>query len=102
MPKPTILVTAGDAPFSANDAVTALNNAYQRDENDEFVHATTICGEGEAPVTMEDGDAVIFMNFRPDRAREMAHALTDKVFDGFERSRYPQLSTFVMTTEYQV
>ena len=81
--------------------LSALNNAYQRDENDEFVHATTICGEDESPVQMEDGDAVIFMNFRPDRARELAHALTDTVFDGFERVGTPALSSFVMTTEYQ-
>ena len=95
------LVTAGIADFSANDAVTALSNAYARNENDEFVHATIICGEGQAPVTIEDGDAVIFMNFRPDRAREIAHALTNKDFDGFERTATPQLSTFVQTTEYQ-
>ena len=95
------LVTAGRADFSASDAVTALNDAYARDENDEFVHATTICAEGEAPVTMEDGDAVIFMNFRPDRAREIAHALTNRDFDGFERAATPKLSTFVQTTEYQ-
>ena len=95
------LITAGVAPFTAADPIAALNNAYQRDENDEFVHATTICGEGESPVQMEDGDAVIFMNFRPDRARELAHALTDTVFDGFERAVTPALSTFVMTTEYQ-
>ena len=52
------LVTSGRADFSATDAVSALNDAYARDENDEFVHATTICGEGEAPVTLEDGDAL--------------------------------------------
>ena len=95
------LVTAGRADYSATDAVTALNNAYARDENDEFVHATTICAQGEAPITMEDGDAVIFMNFRPDRAREIAHALTNSDFDGFERAATPKLSTFVQTTEYQ-
>ena len=95
------LVTAGRADFSATDAVTALNDAYARDENDEFVHATTICAQGEAPITMEDGDAVIFMNFRPDRAREIAHALTNSNFDGFERAATPKLSTFVQTTEYQ-
>ena len=95
------LITAGRADFSATDAVTALSDAYARDENDEFVHATTICAQGEAPITMEDGDAVIFMNFRPDRAREIAHALTNSDFDGFERAATPKLSTFVQTTEYQ-
>ena len=95
------LITAGKAPFSATDPVSALINAYKRDENDEFVHATTICAAGEVPVKMVDGDAVIFMNFRPDRARELAHALTSTNFEGFERAVTPQLSTFVQTTEYQ-
>ena len=95
------LITAGNAPYSASNPIKALQNAYARDENDEFVHATTICGEGEVPVTMADGDAVIFMNFRPDRAREISHALTDPLFDGFQRASTPKLSTFVQTTEYQ-
>lgn len=52
------------------------------------------------PVTIEDGDAVIFMNFRPDRARQLTNAFVDKNFDGFARARVPALSDFVMTTEY--
>lgn len=94
------LLVNGTAPFSAESAEAALKAAYQRDENDEFVQATTICANGAAPVTMEDGDSVIFMNFRPDRARQITETLTSATFDGFQRSRVPQLADFVMTTEY--
>ena len=58
-------------------------------------------GPGESPVAIEDGDAVIFMNFRPDRAREITHALVDSDFSGFERAVVPAMSTFVMATEYE-
>ena len=60
----------GEGLHTATSAQEALAAAYDRDENDEFVGATTIVGEGESPVRMEDGDSAIFMNFRPDRARE--------------------------------
>ena len=95
------LLTEGVAPHTSNDAVNGLLAAYDRDENDEFVHATTLCGEGESPAMIEDGDAVIFMNFRPDRARQLTHAFTDKHFEGFIRPVERKISSFVMTTEYE-
>jgi 2,3-bisphosphoglycerate-independent phosphoglycerate mutase len=49
---------------------------------------------------VNDGDAVIFFNFRPDRAREMTRAMTDASFDGFVREKWPKLSSFVTMTEY--
>ncbi|WP_312233281.1 2,3-bisphosphoglycerate-independent phosphoglycerate mutase, partial [Stutzerimonas nitrititolerans] len=70
--------------------------AYERGESDEFVKATTI---GE-PVRVEDGDAVVFMNFRADRARELTRAFVETDFDGFQRARVPQLAGFVMLTQY--
>jgi 2,3-bisphosphoglycerate-independent phosphoglycerate mutase len=94
-----VMVT-GDAEFDALTAVEGLRAAYARDENDEFVKATVICGEDEEVATINDGDSVIFMNFRPDRAREITRALVEKDFDGFERELHPQLADFVMTTEY--
>lgn len=93
------LMTQGKAEFTATSAVEGLKAAYERDENDEFVKATAITENGES-VKMEDGDAVIFMNFRPDRARQITHAFVDPAFDGFERLAQPQLSSFVMTTEF--
>jgi 2,3-bisphosphoglycerate-independent phosphoglycerate mutase len=94
-----VMVT-GDAEFDALTAVEGLQAAYARGENDEFVKATVICGEDEEVATINDGDSVIFMNFRPDRAREITRALVEEEFDGFERELHPQLADFVMTTEY--
>ena len=74
---------------------------YSRDENDEFVQATAIVAPGETAIAIEDGDAIISMNFRPDRAREITHALVDEQFDGFARHKVVNLSSFVMTTEYE-
>jgi 2,3-bisphosphoglycerate-independent phosphoglycerate mutase len=95
------LMTEGHADFTATSAVAGLEAAYDRDENDEFVQATAIVDEGETAVAIEDGDAVISMNFRPDRAREITHAFVDKEFNDFERQQLPNLSSFVMATEYE-
>ncbi|HBS42196.1 MAG TPA: 2,3-bisphosphoglycerate-independent phosphoglycerate mutase, partial [Oceanospirillales bacterium] len=85
------------AAFSAPTAVDALQAAYERDENDEFVSATVI-GDGAGRIA--DGDAVICFNFRPDRAREITRAFVDDDFSGFERSVRPALCDYVMMTEY--
>lgn len=90
------LLTQGKAPFSAATAVAALQQAYARNENDEFTQATVI---GEK-VGMQDGDVAVFMNFRADRARELTRALTDTVFDGFSRERLPKLASFVTLSSY--
>ena len=95
------LMTEGHADFTATSAVAGLEAAYGRDENDEFVQATAIVDEGETAVAIEDGDAVISMNFRPDRAREITYAFVDKEFNHFERQQLPNLSSFVMATEYE-
>jgi len=81
----------------ASDAVQALELAYARGENDEFVKPTLV-REG---FRIEDGDAIVFMNFRADRARELSHALVDTDFAGFARSREIALSAFVTLTEYE-
>ena len=90
------LVTQGKAEFSAATAVEGLEAAYARGENDEFVKATVI---GE-PVTMQNDDTVVFMNFRADRARQLTRALTDPNFDCFERERFPQLECFATLSSY--
>lgn len=91
------MLTLGEAAFTAPDAGAGLAAAYGRDESDEFVSPTLIEGDDARIV---DGDTVIFMNFRPDRAREITRAFVDKAFEGFERKVRPQLADFVMTTEY--
>ena len=65
------LITQAKAEFEAADALTALEMAYARDESDEFVQATRIVAPGSQPVTVEDGDVIIFMNYRSDRARQI-------------------------------
>ena len=73
-----------------------LTDAYAADpRGDEFLEPIVLddCG-------MHDGDAVVFFNFRPDRAREISRALTEEGFDGFEREVVPALSHFVTMTEY--
>ena len=88
-------VVDADGEQSAPDALTALQMAYARGENDEFVLPTVL--DGALP--MRDGDAVVFMNFRADRARQLTAAFVDPAFDGFSAQR-PQLSRFVCLTEY--
>jgi len=50
---------------------------------------------------MTDGDSVVFINFRPDRARQLSHAILDETWDHFERKRRPRLAHFVTFTEYE-
>lgn len=91
------LITLGKSEFTAKNAVEGLKAAYERDENDEFVQATVI---GETAATVNDGDAVIFMNFRADRAREITRAFVDTDFEGFKREKEPAMAGFVMLTQY--
>ena len=90
------LVVAGEAGFSAPDAVAGLQSAYARGETDEFVKPTVI----GSPTVMRDGDVVVFMNFRADRARQLCQALTDPAFSGFERRARPALAQLCTLTSY--
>lgn len=94
------LITEGVAEFTAPTAMKALENAYARGENDEFVKCTAIHQPEETPIQLEDGDSVIFMNFRSDRARQLTDALLKVEFDGFKRNRVPQLSHYFTLTQY--
>ncbi|MAT91530.1 MAG: phosphoglycerate mutase (2,3-diphosphoglycerate-independent) [Halioglobus sp.] len=94
------MLTAGEAPHTCASTAQALQQAYERDENDEFVLPTIIAADGEGPAVVGDNDAVLFMNFRADRARQLTRAFVQDDFDGFERGAVPALADFVMTTEY--
>ncbi|WP_430457101.1 2,3-bisphosphoglycerate-independent phosphoglycerate mutase [Rheinheimera sp.] len=94
------LIVDGVAAYTATDAVSALQAAYERGENDEFVKATAIVGNDGKPVQLQDGDALIFMNFRADRARQFSRTFTEPTFDAFARKRVVQLGAFVQLTEY--
>ncbi|PNH97017.1 2,3-bisphosphoglycerate-independent phosphoglycerate mutase [Vibrio diazotrophicus] len=92
------LLTAAKGDFTFDSALAALEAAYARDENDEFVKATELRAEGQESAAMQDGDAVLFMNYRADRARQITRTfVTD--FAGFERKVFPALN-FVMLTQY--
>lgn len=94
------LLTQGEAEFTAASAAEGLEQAYERGENDEFVKATRIQADNEPDAIVDDGDTVIFMNFRADRAREITRAFVKPDFDGFERRKRPKLADFVMLTQY--
>ena len=89
-------IVHGKAEQQAESGLAALKAAYDRDENDEFVSPTVI----GKPLPMADGDAVVFMNFRADRARQFTGCLALDDFDGFDRGRRPKLSALTTLTEY--
>ena len=84
--------------FFAVDASSAVDAAYRRGENDEFVRPTIVGPERDPRV--KDGDVCIFFNFRPDRARELTRAFTEQGFAEFERGAHPPVTDFVTMTEY--
>ncbi len=94
------LLTLGKAEHHAGSARQALELAYARGETDEFVQATAVTPNDSAPVRIEDGDVVIFVNFRSDRARELTQSFIEPDFDAFKREALPSLAAFVTLTEY--
>ena len=94
------LVLSGQAPFAAADPLAAIDLAYARGESDEFVKATVIHNPGEQHHKVEDGDVIIFANFRADRARQITLAITEPHFDFFQRMHKPVLGAFITMTNY--
>jgi len=90
------LIVEGRAEFHAASPDEALGAAYARGESDEFVRATAI---GPA-VPVAEEDALIFMNFRPDRARQLCQALIDPEFDGFARAKPIDKQRLLTLTRY--
>jgi len=91
----------GKADFVAETALAGLGAAYNREETDEFVQATAIVPEGGKPVCIEDGDSVIFMNYRSDRARQITRPFIEPDFNAFDRGKVPKLGVFASLTEYK-
>lgn len=90
------LLTEGQSVHHFADAKTAIESYYQQNLSDEFIPPTLI-GAGQA---ITDGDAVLFFNFRADRARQLTTAFIDKSFNKFQRKVQPQLAYFVSMTQY--
>jgi len=83
----------------AGSAIEALELAYARDENDEFV-APTVVTDSFDDATIARGDTLLAFNFRPDRMRQISRALADPDFDAFERPRWPLDPDYVCMTSY--
>ena len=94
------LYTRGEGQ-PAPDPLAAVRDAYARQETDEFIPPVAIVDpDGRMPGKIVDGDAVIFFNFRADRARQITRAFTENGFEAFDRGRVPRLSGFVGMTQY--
>lgn len=87
--------------LTAPGAAEAVSDGYAAGENDEFVKPRVILRDGQPSGLIGDGDAVLFFNFRADRARELTRALTEDGFAGFARPRKIALSHFVTMTSYE-
>ena len=87
---------------TAPDPVALIKQSYEGGITDEFIVPTRIVPPNEdAPPPMGDGDSVIFFNFRPDRARQLSHAILDDRWGHFKREHPPKLLHFVTFTEYE-
>lgn len=94
------LIALGEGEYTANSAIEGLQNAYQREESDEFVSATAILNQQGEVTRLATEDSVVFMNFRADRAREISQAISDPDFSDFEREHEGHRGCFVTLTEY--
>ena len=79
-----------------SDPVKAMQDSYDKGVTDEFVVPVVVCEDG----MIQQGDSVIFMNFRPDRAREITWALNNTDFDGFDRKKTVFPLNYVCTAQY--
>ena len=95
------LIMNGKSRHRTTDAIMAVEQSYARGETDEFVKPTAIVPEGENPVQVNDGDVIIFANFRSDRARQLSQAFTDLEFSHFTRTRKFDSQSFISMTQYK-
>jgi 2,3-bisphosphoglycerate-independent phosphoglycerate mutase len=94
------LIADGRSLYESNDPLIALDDAYARGETDEFVKATAILPRNGEAVHVEDGDVMVFANFRADRTRQLTSAFIDPYFNHFNRARVPKLGAFICMTRY--
>ena len=94
------LIAKGETEHKVKSAEQGLEEAYARDETDEFVLPTAVLDENGQVIILDPEDSVVFMNFRADRAREISRALTEPDFDGFERACEPHRGYYATLTQY--
>lgn len=90
------MLTEGICESHANDAISAIKSYYERKLSDEFIPPTLI---GDVK-KIEAGDAILYSNFRSDRARQLTASFIDPAFKGFKRKIQPMLSSFISMTQY--
>lgn len=93
------LLVQGQAQFSVDTAEQAINEAYARGETDEFIQATSVLDQAGEAVKFNDNDAVVFMNFRADRAREIVRSFAPD-FSEFDRQGTPPRLFLTTLVEY--
>ena len=91
-------LTKGEG-LTAESGPAGIQASYDRGETDEFVKPTVVLENGAPVATIQDGDSVVFFNFRPDRAREITRAFCDDDFKGFDRGERKDL-TYVCFSDY--
>ncbi|WP_232696587.1 2,3-bisphosphoglycerate-independent phosphoglycerate mutase [Brevibacillus daliensis] len=91
----------GDAPHYT-DPIKAVKESYEKSIMDEFVMPTVMVDENDQPIgKVEEGDSIIFFNFRPDRAIQTSQAFTNEDFRGFDRGEnHPRNLHFVCLTHF--
>jgi 2,3-bisphosphoglycerate-independent phosphoglycerate mutase len=97
-------IVHGQAETCTTDPVAALEKSYQQDVTDEFVKPIVVT-KSEGPHAaavgqIHDDDAVIFFNYRADRARQLSHALAAPDFDKFADAKRPKNLFYVGMTQY--
>ena len=93
-------LTLGEG-VEASSALEAVTQSYEKGETDEFIQPTVVMEDGAPVATIDDGDSIIFFNFRPDRAREITRAFCCDEFDSFDRGTRKDV-TYVCFTDYDV
>ncbi len=88
------------SPIRSKNAADAIHEGYERNETDEFIEPTSIHDENEKAITIQDNDAVVFMNYRSDRARQITDALLQDNFNAFERQKKIKISDYFTLTQY--
>ncbi len=92
-------LTAGEGT-RATSATEAIQKNYDVGITDEFVPPIVICEKDQPAGTIQDGDSLLFLNFRADRARQLSRAFTEESFDEFNRGDFVRLSAFTSMTSY--
>ena len=84
----------------ASDPVEAVENSYKEEVYDEFIVPTVIEKDGKPVATVQDNDAIIFFNFRPDRAIQLSRAVSEENFEEFDLGEKPEGVVLATMTNY--